>query len=52
LTAPADPGRYWNDSLRKLGLRHRESCQTRHTYATIYIMNGANAAYVAKQMGW
>lgn len=44
-------GRYWNDTLRKLGLRHRESYQTRHTYATIYIMNGANAAYVAKQMG-
>jgi hypothetical protein len=36
--------------LRKLAWRHRESCQTRHTWATIYIMN-ANAAYVAKQMG-
>ena len=44
-------GRYWNDSLRALGLRHRECYQTRHTYATIYIMNGANGAYVAKQMG-
>ena len=43
-------GRYWNNMLRKLGLRHRENHQTRHTYATIYIMNGAKGAHVAKQM--
>jgi hypothetical protein len=43
-------GRYWNNMLRKLGLRDRENHQTRHTYATIYIMNGPNGAHLAKQM--
>ena len=43
--------RYWNASLMRLGLRHREAYQTRHTFATIGLMAGCNPAWVARQMG-
>lgn len=43
--------RFWAPSLRRCGLRHREQYQTRHTFATMCLMNGANPAWVARQMG-
>jgi len=51
----------WNDeqvqrkvldaTLRRLGIRHRPPKQTRHTFATMCLMSGANPAWVARQMG-
>jgi integrase len=35
---------YWTPTLRALGLRYRNPYQTRHTYATMEIMAGANIA--------
>lgn len=32
----------WTPTLRLLGLRHRACYQTRHTYATLMLMSGAN----------
>lgn len=43
--------RFWVASLRRCGLRHREQYQTRHTFATMCLMAGANPAWVARQMG-
>jgi integrase len=43
--------RFWVASLRHCGLRHREQYQTRHTFATMCLMAGANPAWVARQMG-
>lgn len=42
---------YWNPTLKMLGLRERVFYQTRHTYATLNLMAGANPMWVAKQMG-
>jgi integrase len=41
----------WTPTLKALGLRHRECYQTRHTYATIALMSGANPAWAAAQLG-
>ena len=41
----------WNFCLKKLGVRHRVSYQTRHTYCTLNLMAGANIMWVSKQMG-
>ncbi|MDO9206547.1 site-specific integrase [Methylotenera sp.] len=43
--------RYWNPSLKALGIRHRVQYQTRHTYATMNLMSGANPMWLAKMMG-
>lgn len=43
--------RYWNPTLKKLGIRHRRMYQTRHTYATLNLMAGANPMWVARQLG-
>lgn len=43
--------RYFNPTLRALGLRHRDAYQTRHTFATLALMGGINPAYIAKQLG-
>ena len=43
--------RYWEPTLKALGIRWREPKQMRHTYATTAIMAGANPNWVAKQMG-
>lgn len=43
--------RVWNDSLKKLGIRHRGMNQTRHTVATQWIMSGLNPVFIAKQLG-
>lgn len=41
----------WNRCFKKLGIRHREMRQTRHTAATHWIMAGANVKWVADQLG-
>lgn len=38
-------------ALKKLGIRHRPQYNTRHTYATMLLMAGANPVFVAKQLG-
>ena len=43
--------RYFEASVKRLGLRHRAPKQTRHTFATICLMSGANPAWVARQLG-
>jgi len=43
--------RYWNTSVRRCGLRPREAYQTRHTFATLALMAGANPMWVARQLG-
>lgn len=41
----------WRASLKRLGIRHRDAYNVRHTYATFCIMNGAKPAFVARQLG-
>lgn len=43
--------RYWTPALKKLGIRYRRPYNTRHTFATIGLMAGANPAYMAAQLG-
>ena len=42
---------YWNPTLKALKMRARKFYQTRHTYATLNLMVGANPMWVAKQLG-
>lgn len=42
---------YWNPTLKRLGIRQRVQYQTRHTYATLNLMVGANPMWVARMMG-
>ncbi|WP_435626997.1 tyrosine-type recombinase/integrase [Candidatus Ferrigenium straubiae] len=42
---------YWNPTLNALGIRQRTFYQTRHTYATLNLMAGANPMWVARQLG-
>lgn len=41
----------WTSILRKAGVRHRKSYETRHTYACWALSAGANPNFVANQMG-
>lgn len=41
----------WVTTLRKAGIRYRNPYQTRHTYATRHISQGANLFWLAGQMG-
>lgn len=41
----------WRRTLKKLGIRHRDMRQTRHTCATQWLMAGMNPYFVAKQLG-
>jgi integrase len=41
----------WNNFLRVAGVRWRRPYQTRHSYASWLLSNGAEPLYVAKQMG-
>ncbi|WP_454760656.1 tyrosine-type recombinase/integrase [Caulobacter segnis] len=43
--------RYFQPTLRRLGIRMRDAYQTRHTFATVLLMGGINPAYIAKQLG-
>lgn len=42
---------YWHPTLKALGLRERNFYQTRHTFATLNLMAGANELWVANQLG-
>lgn len=42
---------FWNPTLKALGIRHRVQYQTRHTYATLNLMAGANPMWVARMLG-
>jgi integrase len=42
---------FWTPTLKRLGIRHRGSYHTRHTYATAMIMAGCNERWLAKQLG-
>lgn len=42
---------YWAPTLKACGIRYREPYQTRHTFATLNLMAGANPMWVAQQMG-
>lgn len=41
----------WVPTLKKAGIRYRNPYQTRHTFATRYISQGANLFWLAGQMG-
>lgn len=41
----------WVPTLKKAGIRYRNAYQTRHTYATRLISQGANLFWIAGQMG-
>ncbi|HFO0285197.1 TPA: DUF3596 domain-containing protein [Enterobacter roggenkampii] len=41
----------WVPTLRKAGIRYRNPYQTRHTFATRHISQGANLFWLAGQMG-
>jgi integrase len=43
--------RYFDAAIKRLGLRHRAPKQTRHTFATMCLMAGANPSWVAHQLG-
>jgi integrase len=45
------PSLLWNFALKSLGIRHRVCYQTRHTFATLNLMAGANPMWVSQQMG-
>jgi integrase len=42
---------YWTPALKALGIRYRPPYNTRHTYATIMLMQGMTPAFCAKQLG-
>jgi len=42
---------YWIPTLKALGMRYRTQYQTRHTFATLNLMAGANAMWVSRQLG-
>lgn len=42
---------WWRPCLKRLGIRYRSPYETRHTYATIMLMQGVTPAYAARQMG-
>lgn len=45
------PRLVWTEALKGVGLEHRDAYQTRHTYATLALMSGANPMWVARQLG-
>ncbi|WP_041828646.1 hypothetical protein [Paracidovorax avenae] len=42
---------FWQPALRACGIRRRRAYQTQHTYGTNALSEGANPAYIARQMG-
>jgi integrase len=45
------PREVFTAALKALGIRHRRTYNTRHTYATQCLMAGMNPAFVANQLG-
>lgn len=43
--------RPWNRAIKKAGIRYRKPYNTRHTFATLNLMAGANPMWVSRQMG-
>lgn len=41
----------WRRAIKACGIRYRNPYQTRHTFATLNLMAGANPMWVARQMG-
>ncbi|EKV96305.1 phage integrase family protein, partial [Escherichia coli 90.0091] len=41
----------WDAAVKRAGIRHRKSYQSRHTYACWSLTAGANPAFIANQMG-
>lgn len=41
----------WNITMKRAGIRHRRSYESRHTYACWALTSGANPNFVANQMG-
>lgn len=41
----------WDLSIKRSGIRHRKSYQTRHTFACWSLTAGANPSFIASQMG-
>lgn len=41
----------WNITLKRAGIRHRRSYESRHTFACWALSTGANPSFVANQMG-
>lgn len=42
---------YFQPTLKAMGLRGRDTYNTRHTFATLLLMGGINPAYIASQLG-
>lgn len=42
---------YWTPALKALGIRYRKPYNTRHTYATVMLMQGMTPAFCARQLG-
>lgn len=42
---------FWTTTLKRMGIRHRRTYNTRHTFATIGLMAGVNPAFMARQLG-
>ncbi|WP_415843323.1 tyrosine-type recombinase/integrase [Xenorhabdus thuongxuanensis] len=49
--SPGGFGQIWNFLIKRSGVRHRKSYQTRHTYACWMLSAGANPSFIATQMG-
>ena len=42
---------WWRPCLKRLGIRYRSPYETRHSYATMMLMQGVTPAFAARQMG-
>ncbi|PLR48675.1 site-specific integrase [Chimaeribacter arupi] len=49
--SPGSIGSTWNNMLKRAGIPHRKSYESRHTYACWALSAGANPNYIANQMG-
>ena len=45
------PRKIMTACLKRLGIKHRPTYNTRHTYATVCLMAGMNPSFVANQLG-
>jgi integrase len=43
--------RVWNEEIKNAGLRHRNPYQTRHTFASLMLEQGAAPAWVSRMLG-